>query len=180
MKAALSDAINSESDVVQRAGFEATSLRAIAGTLSLDHLEAAKSAISSTDTEIRLFAARTLRVGTADAKNLLDSLQGDSSASVRAEVLRATGQENTELRLKYLDDDSSVIRELAIQRILEVGDNSEVEQAIEICTRDGNPNRVSIEWSQSPAFSEHILSELNSEQTTKPKIRVLLSAISSG
>ena len=180
MTAALSDAINSENEVVQRAGFEAISLRAIAGTLSLYHLEAAKSAISNTDTEIRLFAARTLRAGTADANNLLATLQDDSSATVRAEVLRATGQENTELRLKYLNDVSLVIRELAVQRILEVGGNSEVKQAIEICTRDGNPNRVSIEWFQSPAFSEHILSELASEQTTKPKIRVLLSAISSG
>lgn len=174
---AISDALCSPVISVRVAAFEALARRALVQTISPALLPLLTNALSDPAPIIRGLAARTLCAASPNAAERLARHLDDADATVRAEVLKATGRVSRRPRLASLSDPAPLVRYTALQLVLDYGDDDELAQALEICETEGAADLIRKACNFSDHAGELVLFSLSSGNLSIRQARTLLDAI---
>lgn len=133
---ALADLFEVKEGPLREAAFAALAQRAQTQPLSLALVAAAEKGLGDPDPVIRGHAARAVAGRSDRAVDLLSSLLDDPDALVRATALEAVASVKPQTVIGAFQDDSALVRKMAMTCLLQSDDASALSQGLQICAAE--------------------------------------------
>lgn len=174
---ALADMLNTPEPSVRMAAFDAVAQRSEEMTLSPDLITLLIPALEDPDPTIRGYASRAVAACDPDAAAHLVVLLDDPDAIVRATALKAVAVSNPDRLLISFQDDSPLVRRVALDVALEATQPSIIESTINICVQESRSDTLAEACKRSPEASHILVSTLGGGGLSTQQTQAALDAI---
>jgi len=176
---ALADIADMAAPAVSLAALEAAAHRS--QHMELDQTLKAKliERLDDTDPLMRGAAARAICNGSPDDRECLDPLLDDEDPVVRATALTALAPVRPEAVVDGLDDPAPMVRRAAMDHIVRMGSESELEEGLWRCIQANRMDCLTEACKHSAPARQILASALASRDMTWPQTQGVLEALSS-
>ena len=175
---ALIDALSEKEPTIRAAAFRALARRS--ATREVHDVEAVDDALSSPDAAIRHDAARILANTPADdVAARLSALLEDEDAMVRGIAIGQLGRHELAVALNALADTSSLVRQAALDGLIDAGDAAAMTDGVQVCLTKGYADTLADCLRRNPNLREPLLARLSEEKLSRLETLTALEALAS-